>query len=173
MITNSAIASTAALPESFCSRKRVHDEVREHVGLLERPALGEQVDLPERLEREDRADDDGEEDRRREQRHGDVAKSRPRARAVDLGGFEQVVGHRLQPGRHEDEAEAEVLPDRRDTDASNAVGKIRILCGLFRIGGEASIPSHGSKPTCGLSSVPKITDATATEVATVDEKIVR
>ena len=35
------------------------------------------------------------------------------------------------------------------------------------------MPSQGSRPTCGLNSVPKITDATATDVATVDEKIVR
>ena len=35
------------------------------------------------------------------------------------------------------------------------------------------MPSHGSNPTIGLNSVTKITDATATDVATVDEKIVR
>ena len=35
------------------------------------------------------------------------------------------------------------------------------------------IPSHGSRPTDGFISVPKITAATATDVATVDEKIVR
>ncbi len=34
-------------------------------------------------------------------------------------------------------------------------------------------PSHGSRPTCGFISVPKITAATATDVATVDEKNVR
>ena len=32
---------------------------------------------------------------------------------------------------------------------------------------------YGIKPICGFSSVKKITAATATEVATVDEKIVR
>ena len=45
--------------------------------------------------------------------------------------------------------------------------------GFSRIGGSGLIPSQGSSPTTGLNSVPKITDATATEVATVDEKIVR
>ncbi len=45
--------------------------------------------------------------------------------------------------------------------------------GLSRIGGWGSMPSHGSSPTCGFISVPKMTDATATDVATVDEKIVR
>ena len=34
-------------------------------------------------------------------------------------------------------------------------------------------PSHGSSPTDGFISVPKITAATATDVATVDEKKVR
>ena len=42
-----------------------------------------------------------------------------------------------------------------------------------RIGGWVVIPSHGSKPTCGFIRVPKMTAATATDVATVDEKIVR
>ena len=39
--------------------------------------------------------------------------------------------------------------------------------------GCGSMPIQGSSPTTGLNSVPKITAATATEVATVDEKIVR
>src|SRR5688500_7447222 len=43
--------------------------------------------------------------------------------------------------------------------------------GLFKNGGSGWMDL--SRPTCGLSRVPKITDATATEVATVDEKIVR
>src|SRR5215207_11378245 len=43
----------------------VVNEVRQHVRRLQRSApRGEQVDLPERLEREDRPDDEGEEDRR-------------------------------------------------------------------------------------------------------------
>ena len=37
--------------------------------------------------------------------------------------------------------------------------------GLSRIDGFVVMPSHGSSPTWGLSRVPKITDATATEVA--------
>ena len=41
------------------------------------------------------------------------------------------------------------------------------------MGGLGSIPSHGSNPTIGLNSMLKMTAATATEVATVDEKIVR
>ncbi len=45
--------------------------------------------------------------------------------------------------------------------------------GFSRIGGFGLMPSHGRRPTTGLNSVPKITDATATDVATVDEKIVR
>src|SRR5207248_7857843 len=45
--------------------------------------------------------------------------------------------------------------------------------GFWRMGGLELMPSHGSSPTCGSSNVPKITDATATDVATVDEKIVR
>ena len=35
------------------------------------------------------------------------------------------------------------------------------------------MPSHGSSPTCGFINVPKMTAATATDVATVDEKKVR
>ena len=45
--------------------------------------------------------------------------------------------------------------------------------GFCRIGGSVVSPSHGSRPTCGFISVPKITAATATDVATVDEKKVR
>ena len=45
--------------------------------------------------------------------------------------------------------------------------------GFCRIVGLVVSPSHGSSPTCGFISVPKITAATATEVATVDEKSVR
>ena len=41
----------------------------------------------------------------------DVAEARPRALAVDPGRFEQLVGHALQARRHEDEREAEALPD--------------------------------------------------------------
>src|SRR6516162_2237560 len=40
-------------------------------------------------------------------------------------------------------------------------------------GGVGLIPSHGSSPTTGLSRVPKMTEATATELTTVDEKIIR
>ena len=35
------------------------------------------------------------------------------------------------------------------------------------------MPSHGSSPTTGFISVPKTTEATATEVTTVEEKIIR
>ena len=35
------------------------------------------------------------------------------------------------------------------------------------------MPSQGSNPTTGLSSVPKTTEATATELTTVEEKITR
>ena len=44
---------------------------------------------------------------------------------------------------------------------------------LSSAGGVGLIPSHGSSPTTGLSSVPKTTDATATDETTVDEKIIR
>src|SRR5713101_2717951 len=42
--------------------QRLVDEIGEHVRLLERPALGEEVDLAERLEGEDGADHHREED---------------------------------------------------------------------------------------------------------------
>ena len=45
--------------------------------------------------------------------------------------------------------------------------------GFSMIGGVGFTPSHGSRPTIGLNNIEKITAATATEVATVDEKIVR
>src|SRR5450759_5452206 len=45
--------------------------------------------------------------------------------------------------------------------------------GLSRIAGVGLIPSQGRSPTWGFMSVPKITEATATDVATVEEKIVR
>ena len=44
---------------------------------------------------------------------------------------------------------------------------------LSRAGGVGLMPSQGSRPTTGLSKVPKITDATATELTTVEEKMTR
>ena len=44
---------------------------------------------------------------------------------------------------------------------------------LSRAGGLGLMPSQGSRPTTGLSSVPKTTEATATELTTVEEKIIR
>jgi hypothetical protein len=35
------------------------------------------------------------------------------------------------------------------------------------------MPSQGKRPTTGLRSVPKTTEATATELTTVEEKIIR
>ena len=35
------------------------------------------------------------------------------------------------------------------------------------------MPSQGSRPTTGFSSEPKTTEATATELTTVEEKIIR
>ena len=40
-------------------------------------------------------------------------------------------------------------------------------------GGVGLMPSQGSSPTTGFSSVPKTTEATATELTTVEEKITR
>src|SRR5580692_2996303 len=44
---------------------------------------------------------------------------------------------------------------------------------LSSTGGVGLMPSQGSRPTTGLSSVPKTTDATATDETTVEEKITR
>src|SRR2546421_10831942 len=54
-------------------------------------------------------------------------------------------------------------------------GRCRSMTGdaFWRMDGSVLMPSHGSRPTCGFSRVPKITEATATEVATVEEKSVR
>ena len=41
------------------------------------------------------------------------------------------------------------------------------------VGGVGLMPSQGSSPTTGFSSVPKTTEATATELTTVEEKITR
>src|SRR5437763_1043855 len=46
-------------------------------------------------------------------------------------------------------------------------------CGFCRIVGLVVRPNQGSRPTDGFINVPKITAATATDVATVDEKSVR
>src|ERR1700742_3878422 len=40
-------------------------------------------------------------------------------------------------------------------------------------GGFGLMPSQGRSPTTGLSSVPKTTEATATELTTVEEKMTR
>src|SRR5262249_20245767 len=102
----------------------VVDEVRQHVGRLQRPAPGgEQVDLPEGLEAEDRAHDDGEEDRGRQERQRHVPETRPGTGAIDLGRLLYVVRDRLEPGRHQDEAQSEVLPDRRDRHGDQRDGR--------------------------------------------------
>ena len=44
---------------------------------------------------------------------------------------------------------------------------------LSSAGGVGLMPSQGSRPTTGLSSVPNTTEATATELTTVEEKITR
>ena len=44
---------------------------------------------------------------------------------------------------------------------------------LSSAGGVGLMPSQGRKPTTGLSRVPKTTEATATELTTVEEKITR
>src|SRR3984885_10588694 len=44
---------------------------------------------------------------------------------------------------------------------------------LSSAGGLGLIPSQGKRPTTGLSRVPKITEATATELTTVEEKMTR
>ena len=72
--------------------------------------------------------------------------------AVDLRRLVQLVGDRLQPGRHQDEREAERLPDRDERDTAPSARS-----GFSRIGGLGLIPIHGSRPTIGLNSVPKIT----------------
>ena len=45
--------------------------------------------------------------------------------------------------------------------------------GLCRRGGLGLIPSQGKRPTMGFISVPKIMAPTATDVTTVEEKIIR
>ncbi len=44
---------------------------------------------------------------------------------------------------------------------------------LSSAGGVGLMPSQGNRPTTGLSRVPKTTEATATELTTVEEKITR
>ena len=50
-------------------------------------------------------------------------------------------------------------------------GRAQVL--FSSAGGVGLIPSHGSRPTTGFKRVPKTTEATATELTTVDEKIMR
>ena len=45
-----------------------------------------------------------------EQREGDVPLDLPPARAVDLSRLGELVGHALEPGEHQQDREAEVLP---------------------------------------------------------------
>jgi len=45
--------------------------------------------------------------------------------------------------------------------------------GFWRSGGVGLMPSQGKKPTTGFIRVPKTSAATATELTTVEEKIIR
>jgi hypothetical protein len=122
------------------------------------PPGGEDLDLGERLEAEDHEHHEQEEQDRRDQREGDAEQRRARPVAVERGRLQDLVGDRLEPGEHDDEGEAEVLPDGRDGGGRQAsVGSL----------------SHWTwkKPTAGLNRNRKITDDTATEEARVDEKI--
>src|SRR5271155_2019292 len=54
---------------------------------------------------------------------------------------------------------------------SATAGRAHVV--LSSAGGVGLMPSQGSSPTTGLSSVPKMTEATATELTTVEEKMIR
>ena len=74
------------------------------------PAIAQAVDQVEGAEAVDGAEDRGEQDRRREQRQGDVPEGRDRPDAVDLGRLEDILRQRLQPREHDDEDERRPLP---------------------------------------------------------------
>src|ERR1700733_1789058 len=62
-------------------------------------------------------------------------------------------------------------PRNCQMEISATAGRAHVV--LSSAGGLGLIPSQGRKPTTGLSKVPKITEATATELTTVEEKITR
>ena len=89
------------------------------------------------------------------------------SRPVDPRRLQQLVGHRRSPADM-------MMKDRpRNCQMVMTATAGRAQVALSSAGGVGLMPSHGSRPTTGLSSVPKTTEATATELTTVEEKIIR
>ena len=133
---------------------------------LRGPLRADQVDLSERLERDD-ASTTADKNNVGESNGSVTLRNRLSARAVTVARFEQLVRHRLQPG---------------DIDAINSLsgrGSARWSSPTLRRAptwdrraptARPRAPSQYVKsPTRGFNSVKKMTDATAIEVATVDE----
>src|SRR5690606_21943485 len=101
--------------------ERLLVEVEHHRQPLVVRAAGvpdEDLRLREKLEPADRRGDEGEEDYRAQQGHGDVLEEIPLRGAVDLRGLVEVVRDRLQAGEVDDGVVAGPAPDnhRRDRD---------------------------------------------------------
>src|SRR5437588_6782863 len=74
------------------------DAVDERARRVDRPASGQQVDLGEGLQHRDRVDDQQEEQRWRDHRHGDAGEEPDTLRAVEAGRLVDLLGHALQTG---------------------------------------------------------------------------
>ena len=139
-----------------------------------RAAVGEQVDLAVRLERPCGEHDDHEQQRRAEHRQRDRPEPPRAAGAVDRRGFVELLGDALQPGGDEDEREPRLDHTLDIATDQSAVPGSRSSPGRLSTGiAESSHPTLVSDPTSGCRRNSHISDATATEVATVDEKIMR
>ena len=124
------------------------------------PPCGEDVDLGEGLEAEHGQHDDQEHQHRRHQRQRDPEEASHRAEAVERGRLEHLLGHGLQAGQHDDERQA-----RGSARSTTATRRTAPWSGF-------ASQSTWNTPTCGLISTKKITEATATDVATVEVKTV-
>jgi hypothetical protein len=99
-------------------------ECPEDVGLVGRPALGQDVDQLEIGERPDDREQGGDQDHAFNRWHRDVPKPVPGICPVDGRRLVQLAGHGLEPGQDGDSEEGRTAPDIGQTNGCN--GKLGI-----------------------------------------------
>src|SRR5207253_2435789 len=99
----------------------VQDEARR---AIEGAAVRRQVaNLGEDLQGLDGADHGQEDDRRVEERQGDVAEALPRCRTVERCRLVEDIRDALEPGEKDDYLEAEAVPDGHDRDGDERLAR--------------------------------------------------